>query len=91
MKKIILIIYDPKLDSEILKDRIKSLGPNYTFWGNHWLVETTSNPKDIYEKISVDGFETKSILVVELSIKDKNYYGRMNTTLWSWLKDKSSK
>jgi len=85
MKKIILVIYDPSLDSDILRDRIKSLGPNYTFWGNHWFVETQYTTKDVYEKISANEFETNSILVIEMS---KDYYGRMNTSLWDWLKTK---
>ena len=58
MKKIILVIYDPSLDSDILRDRIKSLGPNYTFWGNHWFVETQYTTKEVYEKISANEFET---------------------------------
>jgi hypothetical protein len=88
MKKIILVIYDPSLDSDILRDRIKSLGPNYTFWGNHWFIETPYTTKEVYEKISADGFETNSILVIEMSKDANNYYGRMNTTLWDWLKTK---
>lgn len=86
MKKILLIIYDPTLDNDILKDRIKSLGPNYTFWGNHWLVETTNNTKEVYEKISANEFETNSILVIELSREHYYYYGRMNPSLWDWFK-----
>ena len=69
MKKIILVIYDPSLDSDILRDRIKSLGPNYTFWGNHWFVETTYTTKEVYEKISANEFESNSILVIEM-LKD---------------------
>ncbi|MDD2495045.1 MAG: hypothetical protein PHE29_07625 [Tissierellia bacterium] len=87
MKKIILVIYDPSLDSDILRDRIKFLGPNYTFWGNHWLIQTTLTTKDVYVKISTNEFETTSILVVELSKETLNYYGRMNTSLWDWLKN----
>jgi hypothetical protein len=89
MKKIILVIYDPSLDSDILRDRIKSLGPNYTFWGNHWFVETTYTTKEVYEKISANEFESNSILVIEM-LKDssQSYYGRMNTTLWDWLKNR---
>lgn len=89
MKKIILVIYDPSLDSDILRDRIKSLGPNYTFWGNHWFVETTYTTKEVYEKISANEFESNSILVIEM-LKDssQSYYGRMNTTLWEWLKNR---
>lgn len=86
MKKIILVIYDPSLDSDILRDRIKSLGPNYTFWGNHWFVETSYTTKQVYEKISADEFQTNSILVIEMSKDTYNYYGRMNTSLWDWLK-----
>lgn len=88
MKKIILVIYDPSLDSDILRDRIKSLGSNYTFWGNHWFVETSFTTKEVYEKLSTNEFETTSILVVELSKNSNYYYGRMNTTLWDWFKDK---
>lgn len=88
MKKIILVIYDPSLDSDILRDRIKSLGPNYTFWGNHWFVETQYTTKEVYEKISANEFETNSILVIEMSKDTYNYYGRMNTSLWDWLKTK---
>ena len=89
MKKIILVIYDPSLDSDILRDRIKSLGPSYTFWGNHWFVETTCTTKEVYEKISADEFESNSILVIEMSRgSSQSYYGRMNTTLWDWLKNR---
>lgn len=88
MKKIILVIYDLSLDSDILRDRIKSLGSNYTFWGNHWFVETSLTTKEVYEKLSTNEFKTTSILVVELSKNSSYYYGRMNTSLWDWFKDK---
>lgn len=88
MKKIILVIHDPSIDSDILKDRIKSLGSNYTFWGNHWFIETTYTTKEVYEKLSIEEFETTSLLVIELSQNDYNYWGRMNTSLWDWLKSK---
>ena len=92
MKKIILIIIDPSVDSDILRDRIKSLGPNYTFWGSHWFVKTSHTVKEVYDKITASDFETMSILVMELpgGLKPHShgyYYGRMNTSLWDWLKD----
>ena len=92
MKKILLVIYDPTLDSDILRDRIKSLGANYTFWGNHWFVETNFTSKEVYQKISAGEFESNAILVVEISSESaKSYYGRMNTTLWDWFKKVQSK
>lgn len=86
MKKIILIIYDPSIDNDILRDRIKSLGSNYSFWNNHWFVATTYTTKEVYEKISINEFEIASILIIEMSKNNLNYYGRMNTSLWEWLK-----
>ena len=67
MKKIILIIYDPSIDNDILRDRIKSLGSNYSFWNNHWFVATTYTTKEVYEKISINEFEIASILIIEMS------------------------
>ena len=89
MKRILLIIHNPSLDSDILRDRIKSLGSNYTFWGNHWLVETTYTTKEVYEKISANEFALESMLVIEMSDDANNYYGRMNTSLWDWFKKTS--
>lgn len=88
MKKILLIIYDKTADNQILCDRIKSLGPNYTFWDNHWFVETTLDSKRAYEQIASGEYEQTSIIVMELSRGQLNYYGRMNTSLWDWLKDR---
>ena len=85
-KKIILVIYDPSLDSDILRDRIKSLGSSYTFWGNHWFIKTTLSSTEVYRKVSADEFSTTALLIIELSENENNYYGRMNTTLWEWLK-----
>lgn len=88
MKNILLIIYDKAIDSQILCDRIKSLGPNYQFWDNHWFVETQLDAKKVYKQISTGEYEQASIIVMELSRSQINYYGRMNTSLWDWLKSR---
>lgn len=87
MKKI-LIIYDPSISNiDILHDRIKSLGRNYVFWNNHWLVETNLTAKEVYNKISVNEFKNNSFFVVEISDKiSEGYWGVMNESLWDWLK-----
>ena len=86
MKKILLVIYDPSIENQILDDRIKSLGPSFVFWRNHWFVETNLSSKEVYQRISANEFETASIIIVELSSEKRKYYGRMNTALWDWLK-----
>lgn len=89
MKKIMLIIYNPSIESDVLKDRIKSLGPSYVFWDNHWLVETTYKAEEVYDKISVDGFEKKSIIILEVSNKiSEGYWGIMDKSLWAWMKSR---
>lgn len=85
-KKVFLIIYMPGFESELLIARIKSLGPSYNFWGNHWFVRTSSTSKEVYEKIVGEDFVSTSILVVEMSSEAFSYYGRMNTALWDWMK-----
>ena len=89
MKKIILVIYDPSIDSDVLRDRIKSLGPSYTFFGNHWIIETNLSTKEVYEKISIDEFEYSSMIVISME-KSNGYWGRMNTSLWDWLKEREN-
>lgn len=88
MKKIILIIHDPSLESEVLKDRIKSLGRSFVFWNNHWLVETNLTAEEVYNRISDNGFESQSIFISEIKNKPgEGYWGVMNKNLWSWLKN----
>lgn len=86
MKNILLIIFDPLLDSRILQDRIRTLGPSFIFWGNHCFVETELDPKQVYERISVDQYASSSMIAIKMSKEHINYYGRMNTDLWDWLK-----
>lgn len=81
----ILITYNPSLDSEILKDRIKSLGDYYNFWNNHWIVKTKDGVKEVYNKLSRSPLEKELILVVKFSKYKEGCFGRMNTRLWKWL------
>ena len=83
-----LIIYDPSLDSEILRDRIKSLGESYSFWNNHWFIQTNNTPQQVYEQISKGDLAMESILVVNMASSGMRYYGRMDVTLWEWLQNK---
>lgn len=90
MKKIYIIIVSPELNNnELFRERIKMIGSNYIFWDNHWLVTSTESAKEIYKKLSADDFNLVSIFVSELNIS--NYFGRMNTTLWDWIKRFTSK
>ena len=84
----LIIIYDVSIESDILINRIKSLGDNYVFWGNHWLVKTNYNAQEAYEKIVTNGYEGKSIFLARIDNRISiGYWGIMNKTLWEWLKN----
>ncbi len=88
MKKILLVIYDPATENEVLKDRIKSLGRSYVFWDNHCLVETDLTAEAAYYKIADNGFENESIFIIEIKNEvGEGYWGIMNGDLWDWLRN----
>lgn len=82
MKKTYLIQYNIA-EEDNFNLRIKSLGNWTKYFNDNWLVESELSAKEIYEKLSKD-FEDKSIFVLEVNIT--NYWGRMNTKLWDFLK-----
>lgn len=85
--KIILLISDPKSNNDVLAERIKIFGNYYSFWGNHWLIETNDTPESVYNKLTLDGTEKRSILVSAFDMTKKDgYWGRMNSSLWDWVK-----
>lgn len=92
MNKVYIIIISDEYNTEIIRDRIKSIGQNYVFWDNHWLVESPESAKDIYHKLSADGYEKASIFISELNLtRVGSYYGRMKTGLWDWIKASKKK
>ena len=83
MKKIYLI-QSKILANEIFDSRIKSIGTWVKYFDNNWIVETHLTATEIYSKLSV-GFENEHIFIIELD--KKNYWGRMNTKVWDYLKE----
>lgn len=84
MKKIYLIQTSIK-DNDAFNDRIKSLGDWVKYFSDNWIVETTLNSQEIYKQLSV-GNDKASIFIIELN--SSNYYGRMNTMVWDYLKER---
>lgn len=84
MKRLYLIqskiIENPTFDT-----RVKSIGSWIKYFDNNWIVETTLSANEIYSKLSV-GFENDTIFIIELN--KTNYWGRMNTKVWDYLKEK---
>jgi hypothetical protein len=84
MKKTYLIQTNIK-ENEAFNDRIKSLGTWLKYFSDNWLIESTLSAKEIYAKLS-SGHEKDNIFIIE--IKTENYWGRMNTKLWEYLKER---
>lgn len=87
MKKVYLIQYNMS-DNSIFESRVKSLGDWVKYFSDNWIVTSEMSAKEIYEKIT-EGYENKSIFVIELPTT--NYYGRMNTKVWDFLKANKKK
>ena len=82
MKKVYLIQYNIN-DNLIFDSRVKNLGDWVKYFSDNFIVASDLSAQQIYEHIT-DGFDNKSILIIELDTK--NYYGRMNTKIWDFLK-----
>lgn len=80
------ISYDYKsIDKdEIIKDRIKQFGDYCNIFPGIWMVYTDVPPQDIYQRIANELFE--DIAIVVLKIDTSTYWGRMDKSLWVWLK-----
>ena len=83
MKKIYLVQYQITENVATFENRMKLLGSWIKYFNNSWLVESELTAEKIYEKLSVD-FKEASIIIIE--IKKDNYFGRMNTSVWDYLK-----
>ncbi|MEZ4809617.1 MAG: hypothetical protein R2819_04595 [Allomuricauda sp.] len=82
MKKTYLIQTSIK-NNEVFNNRIKSLGPWMRYFSDNWLVQSSLSAQDIYNLLSI-GNEKESIFIIELN--KSNYWGRMNTEVWDYLK-----
>lgn len=84
MKKTYLIQTSIK-ENEAFNERIKSLGTWLKYFSDNWIIESTLSAQEIYNKLS-DGHDKDSIFVIELNVN--NYWGRMNTVVWDYLKER---
>lgn len=87
MKKVYLIQFNSS-DSLAFENKVKSLGSWIKYFGDNWIVETTLSAKEIYDKLTV-GSDDKSIFIIQLDTS--NYWGRMNSKLWDYLKPRQKK
>ncbi len=82
MKKIYLIQFNNN-NSILFENKVKALGSWIKYFGDNWIVESNLSSKEIFNKLSV-GNEDKNIFIIQLD--SSNYWGRMNSKLWDYLK-----
>lgn len=82
MAQLYLVSYLPDLDnSHSFKERIKTLGCScYNYYPGNWLIVSDLSATQIYDRIAQG--EPLSMLVMATT---KQYWGRMNKSLWEWL------
>jgi len=86
--KIMLVIIANSPLNEILDDRIRGIGEIYEL-GNNRLLKTDLTAKDVYARITENGFENTSIIVMQINpIPGEGYWGMMEKSIWRWMKEK---
>lgn len=85
------ISYDPKsiMNDALLVDRIKQYGVYCNILPGTWLIYTTDDAKEIYERITRDQYEGMLLIVCKLDMS--SYWGRMDKSLWEWIRKIHSK
>ena len=88
MGKFYQISYDIRSidNNELIKDRIKQFGDFCNIFPGTWLIYKDLSVQEIYQKISNEQFEEISMIV--LMMDDSAYWGRMDKSIWDWLKHK---
>ncbi|KYH03922.1 hypothetical protein A1704_19315 [Chryseobacterium cucumeris] len=82
MKKVYLIQYNAS-DSIYFESRVKNLGDWVKYFSDNYIIVSELDATQIYDQLTEED-DTKSILIIQLDTK--NYYGRMNTKVWDFLK-----
>ena len=86
---ILLVIFNNDIEnSDVFEDRIEALGDTFHIFSNMVFVETESNSKEVYEKLSSGIYENSLMLILYVHNELFGFWGRMNTKLWDWLKER---
>lgn len=89
---ILLIIYSNDIEiPNVFKDRINALGDTFYIFENTVFVETENSTKEVYDKISINGYEQNQILVLHVKNEMLGFWGRMKTQFWTWLGEREEK
>lgn len=85
-----LITYSSTIGNiELIKDRIKQYEDSINFLDNSWFVFSEEDAGAIYNKLSKGEFENDLFLVTKVDFS--SYWGRLNKTVWDWIKKERSK
>lgn len=85
--KVFFISYSQENNSEIINDRIKSLGDYYCLKNTEYLVcSTLERADDVYSSIAKSDFTKLNILIISVNTQMAlDYWGVSKKELWTWL------
>lgn len=85
----LIVLYKSSFKNSELEAKLSVLGDIFILWQNIWLIETELTPKELYNKINRNNFDSNSFFIAEIkNEEEKGYYGLMKMDVWNWLKDK---
>lgn len=71
-----------------LHDAIKGCGSWWHYLDSNWLVDTSLNAKEIWEKLSSHADKNDNVLIVGIS---RDYSGWLPQEAWDWINSRINK
>lgn len=86
MKKLFIVILDPRVDASVIRRRITEMEDYYIVYDNQYLIFADfDNAQKLYDQLVRDEDNTIRIVILEISIENLTYWGYSDKGLWTWL------
>lgn len=87
MKKIFIIILGPNVKTDEVVARIQTLGENYNFFTNQYLLYSQmETSQEVYDYL-IGGKNHENQYIVIFNLEEPKYWGFAKKELWTWLSE----
>ena len=87
MKKIYIILVEPNETPIEMRDRIQNIGNVYRLYDSFIVCSEIQSAEELYNSIVRQDFNSEEIVVFELPLDKRCYFGYSDRDLWKWLSE----
>ena len=87
MRKIYIILVEPNETPNEMRERILSIGNVYSLYNSFIVCSDIQSAEELYNSIVRQDFNSEEIVVFELPLDKKCYFGYSDRDLWKWLSE----